>query len=337
MREEDEIREAVAALLAAQASGQDISDMLPATEGLPTMPDDSAQEIADTEENRREAVERALSHTRTLSRASRLATIADWAEAGLVPPFMTDEDLEMAVYDRLAAYRDACNLDEALGPIGPAAAVAGDPTESSLPERPIRNPHAASSFSSSPGRPVGMPALRHRASVTANKPDEPESPEEPCGNTAPSPSEPAAPKDAVSDVPPDPAADFPDCQGIRMLMGAHGYYLYDEHLMTSAFARWAFLAAEDDPVTTFVECVRDESRIYPRPMALASLANPPFRMSAEAVEDAFQEAREQGRATDIERIQASNGDVYFFSTSHLSPTRAQSLAEYDAVERAFNV
>lgn len=60
-------------------------------------------------------------------------------------------------------------------------------------------------------------------------------------------------------------------------------------------------------------------------------------MDAETVEASFRQARDQGRAADIERIEASNGDVYFYSTDHLTPTRAQSLAEYDAVERAFNV
>ena len=122
-----------------------------------------------------------------------------------------------------------------------------------------------------------------------------------------------------------------------MLMGAHGYYLYDENLMTDAFARWSFLAAEDDPVAAFLECVRDESRIYPRPMARSNLANPPFRMDAEAVEEAFRQARCQSRAADIERIETSNSDVYFFSTDHLTRAQAQSLAEYDAVEKAFNV
>lgn len=38
-----------------------------------------------------------------------------------------------------------------------------------------------------------------------------------------------------------------------------------------------------------------------------------------------------------ERVVASNGDVYFFSTDHLSRVRAAALAEWDAVERYRNV
>lgn len=365
MSEEDEIREAVAAMLAAQEAGEDISELLPTAEGFPTEfeePERPAEAVG-TDVNLLAAVARALNHVRSLSRASRLATVMDWAEAGLVPPSMTDEDLEMAVYDRLAAYRDACDLDETLGTkIGgdSAASTGGSPSRSEDRARAARNPHVVSAFSSSPGRPVGMSGFK-RHSTAANAvgciPDEPcaqiESGKVPATSIASAPSGSNVSAEATAGLPspmsaedsaanaasaaPDPAVDFPDCQGIRLLMGAHGYYLYDEKTMTDAFARWAFLAAEDDPVATFVECVRDESRIYPRPLALTNLANPPFRMNAEAVEAAFQQARDQGRAADIERIEASNGDVYFYSTDHLTPARAQSLAEYDAVERTFNV
>jgi len=72
-------------------------------------------------------------------------------------------------------------------------------------------------------------------------------------------------------------------------------------------------------------------------MARTNLANDPFRMDAEAVEASFAEARAQGRADDIERTGASNGDVYFYSTAYLSPARAKALAEWDAVERKRNV
>ena len=146
---------------------------------------------------------------------------------------------------------------------------------------------------------------------------------------------PAPPQETSNQIPEeDPHPEFAH---IRLLMGAESYYLYDDSAMTDAYARWAFLAAEDDPVATFIECVREESSVYPRPMARESLANDPFRMKAEAVEAAFAEARAQGRADDIERVEASNGDVYFDSTTYLTPRRAQALAEWDAVERIRNV
>ncbi len=71
-------------------------------------------------------------------------------------------------------------------------------------------------------------------------------------------------------------------------MGAESYYLYDDSAMTDAYARWAFLAAEDDPVATFIECVREVVGLPP-PHGAGELANDPFRMNAEAVEAAFAE------------------------------------------------
>ena len=130
------------------------------------------------------------------------------------------------------------------------------------------------------------------------------------------------------------AAELPiDCERIATLVGAHSYYLYDRGFMTDAYARWAFLAAEDDRMVTFVECVREESRVYPRPLAASSLKNPPFRMTDEDIAAAWEAVQASGDHPDIERTVASNGDAYFFSTDFLSPAYAASLAEWDAVER----
>ena len=127
------------------------------------------------------------------------------------------------------------------------------------------------------------------------------------------------------------------CNRIKVLMGIHSYYLYDETLMTASYARWAFLAAEDNPVVTFVECVREDSRVYPRPYAAECLKNPPFRMTDEQIEETWQAVRDSGNYPDIERTEASNGDVYYYSTQYLESGYAASLAEYDAVERPADV
>lgn len=127
------------------------------------------------------------------------------------------------------------------------------------------------------------------------------------------------------------------CNRIKVLMGMHSYYLYDETLMTASYARWAFLAAEDNPVVTFVECVREDSRVYPRPYAAECLKNPPFRMTDEQIEETWQAVRDSGNYPDIERTEASNGDAYYYSTQYLESGYAASLAEYDAVERPADV
>ena len=128
-----------------------------------------------------------------------------------------------------------------------------------------------------------------------------------------------------------------DCEHIATLVGAHSYYVYDRSIMTDTYAHWAFLAAEDDRVVTFVECVREDSRVYPRPLAASSLKNPPFRMTDEDIAATWEAVQASGEHPDIERTVASNGDVYFFSTNHLSPAYAASLAEWDAVERRLHM
>ena len=127
------------------------------------------------------------------------------------------------------------------------------------------------------------------------------------------------------------------CNRIKALVGMHSYYLYDQTKMTDSYARWAFLAAEDNPQITFVECVREDSRTYPRPYAAECLKNPPFHMTDEEIERTWQAVRDSGNFPDIRRTEASNGDVYYYSTDYLEPAYAESLAEYDAVERPANV
>ena len=350
MREEDEIRAAVIALAEAQAAGEDIADALPHGEAWAATAAASdevgAEDALDPEQAREEAIAAVLDAARAASRASRLSCPCEWEAAGLVPPSMTPEDLEMAVYDALMEFGDPDGSRDAADIEGPDAGAA---------PRRAANKHVKSAFSSANGRPVGASPYKHKKQRAEDLamgdgqggggcPDRASSAATGTAQWAVPPSEdclsesgypPAPPQEISSQVPEeDPHSEFAH---IRLLMGAESYYLYDDSAMTDAYARWAFLAAEDDPVATFIECVREESSVYPRPMARENLANDPFRMNAEAVEAAFAEARAQGRADDIERVEASNGDVYFYSTTYLTPRRAQALAEWDAVERIRNV
>lgn len=141
----------------------------------------------------------------------------------------------------------------------------------------------------------------------------------------------------VPDEDAEPVELTVDCENVALLEGRHGFYLYDRGFMTDAFARWAFLAAEDDDVTTFVNCVREESRTYPRPMPIETLENDPFRFSRDRVMRTWDAVRGSGDYPDIKQIAASNGDVFFYSDEYLSADYAASLAEWAAVERLRNV
>jgi len=130
-----------------------------------------------------------------------------------------------------------------------------------------------------------------------------------------------------------PSFEYDD---IGVIVGGRSYYLYDQTVFTKAYARWLFLATENDAVATLVECAREESRIYPRPLSAKSLMNAPFLLTETAIEAAWLTVSQTEECQDIERTLASNGDVYYYSTEHLSPTYAASLAEWQAVERDLN-
>lgn len=141
----------------------------------------------------------------------------------------------------------------------------------------------------------------------------------------------------VQDADAAPKQKAIDCAHIVALEGAKSKYLYDTNAMTESYAHWAFLAKEDNPVVTFAECVREDSRVYPRPYRADNLKNPPFSMSTQDIEQAWEAVSALEPYADIQRTNASNGDVYFFSTKHLSPTYAHALAEYASVDRQRNV
>jgi hypothetical protein len=126
-----------------------------------------------------------------------------------------------------------------------------------------------------------------------------------------------------------------DMGDIRILHGNERSYLYSARSMTDNYANWAFLSQENDAARTLVECAREESRVYPRPMVSRSLQNPPFNLSAEAIAEAFEQVVASGAFPDIQSTVASNGDVYYFSTEYLSPAYANSLAEYSSVTSRF--
>lgn len=158
MREEDEIRAAVIELARAQAAGEDIADALPHGEALATAGAAADGEVADDaldpEQARREAILAVLDVVRAASRESLLSCPCEWEAAGLVPPSMMPEDLEMAVYDALMEFGDPNGSRDAGDVEGPDAGGA---------PRRAANKHVKSAFSSSNGRPVGASPFKRKA------------------------------------------------------------------------------------------------------------------------------------------------------------------------------
>lgn len=263
------------------------------------------------EEVERLFLEAVFNDVRAQSADGTLVSPSMWLEAGLVPEHFEADDWEMFVYEYLE--ERATEREEA------AAAADAEPAA------PIRTAT----------RTVGVPRK-----LRAEEPQEEHEPEAANGPVGLEESEPvsvpapeASGESEPACEPAAPASDALVCDDIAVLVGKHSYYLYSTDRMTDAYARWAFLASEDDRVLTFVECVRDESRKYPRPMEASSLTNAPFKLSPEEVDELWRTVRNSGAYPDLDTLTASNGDVYYFSTDYLTPTYAASLAEWNSVER----
>lgn len=256
----------------------------------------------------REALRAVFDDVRAQSAASALVEPTRWPLVGLVPSHQTPDEWEMFVYEYV---EDA------------AALRAEAAVEAAEVRATVR----------SATRAVGVPQrLRadkeEDADDGAHASDSPEEAPQPALELEPEPAPEQQPEASATDAPSDPA-----CDDIVALVGQHSYYLYSNEHMTDAYAHWSFLAAEDDRVLTFVECVRDESRTYPRPMGATALTNEPFNFQPAEVAELWETIHESGAHPDIDTVTASNGDVYYFSTEYLSPAYAASLAEWNSVER----
>ena len=264
---------------------------------------------------------------RAHSAEATLVSPADWLEAGLVPEHFTADDWEMFVYeyleDRAAERAEAAAAAQPAAPIRTATRTVGVPrmfrAEEPEEQEPAEEPHPERSDED------GSPNC-HPEHSTVQWTVEPRAPRSGAQGAA------AQAAEESKDPERSDSAELP-CDDIVTLVGKHSYYLYSTDRMTDAYARWAFLAREDDRVLTFVECVRDESRKYPRPMEASSLTNEPFKLSAEEIDELWQTVRDSGAYPDLDTLTASNGDVYYFSTNYLTPAYAASLAEWNSVER----
>lgn len=330
----------------------------------------AAQEVAENN-----ALAAVFDDARDRSAKSQLSTPDQWAELGIVPDHMSAEDFEMFVYDYLEAYtkehkqevakqkaeatKKASSFHSARTAVGiPAfmrnkepepqveSEVETAPEPQVAPKPQVADSDATSAAASTDenaaaeAEPLFVSAQPERLQHAKNtvKIDDPNNPY--YGLEIPAGYKMELIEDEwtlVEDAEAEPVRRELDPRGIVTLVGQHSYYLYDEEQMTSTYAQWAFLAAEDDQLMTFVNCVREEGRTYPRPLAASDLENPPFRMSATKVAETWHQVQESGKYPDIVQVKASNGDVYYASTLYLTAEYAESLAEWSSVGRAMNV
>jgi hypothetical protein len=128
----------------------------------------------------------------------------------------------------------------------------------------------------------------------------------------------------------DGVSGFDDIEVIR---DAGRTYVYSSRRMTSQYALLAARAECEDLRHTIVETVRSDSVVYPRPTSVTFFYGAPCFFSPEAVAAAIDALSSDPQYADILQLNASDGSLYLYSADHLHPAYAQSLAEWDAVER----
>lgn len=158
---------------------------------------------------------------------------------------------------------------------------------------------------------------------------------------SPALSEPAAPAsldarlEGVELAEDDPLPE-PAVTDIVMLFGKKATYLYSKPLLSHSFAHALFLTAEDDDLATFIDVVRTESRVYPRPVSRSSFMNAPHLWAPAKTSQVFDQVVADGSFEDIRSVAASNGAVNYYSTLYLSDAQARALAEWYEVEKPSN-
>jgi hypothetical protein len=118
---------------------------------------------------------------------------------------------------------------------------------------------------------------------------------------------------------------------IQVIRDGGEIYLYSDRHMTRSYAEAAVRAATGDHPRIIAETVRSDSATYPRPTPVKAFLVAPYLLSIEDVIAAAERLRADERFADICFTRASNGDLFLFSSKHLSPAQAESMAERLAV------
>ena len=120
-------------------------------------------------------------------------------------------------------------------------------------------------------------------------------------------------------------------EDIRLIRDSGHTYLYSDQHMTHSYAETAARACCGDIQHVIAETVRQDSHTYPRPTPVAVFTESPFLLSRQALTAAVEKISRDAKYADIRLLRASDGSLFLFSSAHLDPAHAESLAEWIAV------
>ncbi len=124
-----------------------------------------------------------------------------------------------------------------------------------------------------------------------------------------------------------------DYSDLRILSGSEDAYYFSVLSMSETYARYLFRIEEKNLPRLVADTVREESRIYPRPTPARTFSSAPFSISEPELLKIIDLFGSDAETEDLRSYRASNGALYLYSSRYFEPVHAESLVEWDEVER----
>jgi hypothetical protein len=102
---------------------------------------------------------------------------------------------------------------------------------------------------------------------------------------------------------------------------------YSTQSLSETYAR-LLMQKKEDPLSVMAEIVRENSAIYPRPVPIGIFRESPFDLTQEEILEYLKKMAKQEEYQDITQTTTSIGTIFLYSTQHLEPDYASSLAEW---------
>jgi hypothetical protein len=115
---------------------------------------------------------------------------------------------------------------------------------------------------------------------------------------------------------------------LREISGPNGIAYYHSVQSLSETYAGILVWKLENPLWLIAEVVRNSSQLYPRPVSADSFREPPFDLTREEIEECLTTMGEQEEYQDISRTITSVGTKFLYSTRHLDPDQAVTLAEW---------
>jgi len=117
-------------------------------------------------------------------------------------------------------------------------------------------------------------------------------------------------------------------QDIREVSGRNGIPYYHSIKSLSETYAGILVWKSENPLWLIAEVVRRNCQLYPRPVSVDSFQAPPFGLTREEIAECLTTMGEQTQYQDIAQTITSVGTQFLYSTEHLDPDHALTLAEW---------